>query len=102
MLRYKKENTNIGVGLGLVIQLSKFILVNRGIISPDAGSAVWVLGTLIFVWGCMNYAEGKGASKSLGWLGLLSVIGLLILFFLPDRYKDEDGLSPRELPKTPK
>ena len=35
----------------------------------------------------MNYAAGKGHSKLLGLLGLLSCIGLLILIFLPDRHK---------------
>ena len=35
----------------------------------------------------MSYCEGKGYSKWLGLLGLLSIIGLLVLVFLPDRHK---------------
>jgi hypothetical protein len=89
MLPDKKTKTNIGVGLGIVLQLSRFILVRQGIITPDLGSLIWLLGVLVFVWGCMNYVEGKGASKWFGWLGLLSLIGLLFLFFLPDRHKDD-------------
>jgi hypothetical protein len=36
----------------------------------------------------MNYAEGKGHSKWLGLLGLLSCFGLIILIFLPDHHKE--------------
>jgi hypothetical protein len=37
----------------------------------------------------MNYAEGKGSSKWMGLLGLLSIIGLLGLVLLPDRQKQK-------------
>ncbi|HWX19413.1 MAG TPA: hypothetical protein VN578_05840 [Candidatus Binatia bacterium] len=98
MLPDKKTNTNIGVGLGIVLQLSRFILVRQGIITPDVGSAIWVLGLLVFVWGCMNYAEGKGVSKWFGLLGILSLIGLLVLFFLPDHHKDDKCFAAESLP----
>lgn len=88
MLPDKKRNTNIGVGVGIILQLSRFILVRQGIISPDVGLVIWGLGMVFFVCGCVNYAEGKGASRWFGLLGLLSLIGLLGLFFLPDRHKD--------------
>lgn len=88
MLSDKKKITNIGLGVGIVLQLSRFILVRYGIISPDVGSYIWGLGVLVFVWGCMNYAEGKGSPKWFGLLGVLSLIGLLGLFFLPDQHKD--------------
>ena len=35
----------------------------------------------------MNYAEGKGHSKWLGLLGLLSRLGLIVLILLPDHHK---------------
>ena len=87
MLREKKTNTNIGVGLGILLQLLHVILVRQGIVSPILGLIIDIIGLLFFVWGCMNYAEGKGHSKWLGLLGLLSCIGLLVLVFLPDHHK---------------
>jgi hypothetical protein len=63
-------------------------LVDQGYISPTAGLVFTIVGVMFFTWGCMNYAEGKGHSKWLGLLGLLSCIGLLVLIFLPDRNKE--------------
>jgi len=88
MLPGKKRKTNIGVGIGLVFHLLELILVRQGIIAPETGMFLWAFAVVTFVWGCMNYAEGKGSSKWFGLLGLLSIIGLLGLFFLPDRHKD--------------
>jgi hypothetical protein len=47
----------------------------------------WV-GLVLWIWGCVNYAEGKGYSKWFGLLGLLSFIGLAILVIMHDRNKD--------------
>jgi hypothetical protein len=88
MLKDKIKKTNIGIGVGIILQLSRFILVRQGIIPPDLGIVIWAFGAAFFIWGCMNYAEGKGSSKWFGLLGILSLIGLLGLFFLPDRHKD--------------
>jgi hypothetical protein len=88
MLQEKKTKTNIGVGLGILIQLLHVILVHEGYVSPICGLIIEIVGLLFFTWGCMNYAEGKGHSKWLGLLGLLSCIGLLVLVFLPDRHKE--------------
>lgn len=51
------------------------------------GMAFLLGGMIFFIWGCMNYAEGKGHSKWLGLLGLLSCPGLIVLMCLPDRHK---------------
>jgi hypothetical protein len=87
MLQEKKTNTNIGVGLGILLQFLHVILVRQGLVSPILGLIIEIIGLLFFTWGCMNYAEGKGHSKWLGLLGLLSCIGLLVLVFLPDHHK---------------
>jgi hypothetical protein len=87
MLPEKRTKTNIGVGVGIILQVIGRLLVLR---SPDlalVGLILTVLGLGVFIWGCMNYAEGKGHSKWLGLLGLLSCIGLIVLIFLPDRNK---------------
>ncbi len=88
MLLEKKSKTNIGVGLGIILQIA-----GRAIISPgDSGSILGLMlvlaGAVLFIWGCMNYAEGKGHSKWLGLLGLLSCLGLIILVVMPDHHKE--------------
>ena len=49
-----------------------------------------VAGFVAFIWGCVGYSEGKGYTKWLGALGLLSCLGLLVLVVLPDRRKGCD------------
>ena len=51
------------------------------------GAIIALVGAVFFIWGCMNYAVGKGYSKFLGLLGLLSCIGLVVLVLLPDKNK---------------
>lgn len=86
MLAEKKTQTNIGVGLGLVLQIAGNIMA-RSESTALIGLICALLGLALFIWGCMNYAEGKGHSKWLGLLGLLSCLGLIILIFLPDHHK---------------
>ena len=59
---------------------------------------VVMLGCLgFFVWGCGIYAQAKGYSRNLGWLAFLSLIGILILALLPDRYKNGELALPGEM-----
>ena len=89
MLTQNKTKTNIGVGLGIVLQLAaRLIPATTGDAGAILALILLLVGAVFFIWGCMNYAEGKGHSKWLGFLGLLSCIGLIILIFLPDRYKE--------------
>ena len=84
MLPENKTNTNIGVGLGLILQIVGRVVLGGSVL----GLALVLVGLVLFIWGCMNYAVGKGHSKWLGLLGLLSCIGLVILIFLPDHHKE--------------
>jgi hypothetical protein len=88
MLPGYAQKTNIGVGVGLVLNILGGILSRSG---SQAGAILGLLlslaGTVIFIWGCWNYAEGKGHHGAWGLLGLLSCIGLLILVFFPDKHK---------------
>jgi peptidoglycan/LPS O-acetylase OafA/YrhL len=87
MLPEKKTATNIGIGVGIVLQILRLVLVAQGIVSPHWGLLIYAVGLVFFIWGCMNYAEGKGSSKWFGLLGLLSILGLAVLIFLPDQHK---------------
>ena len=85
MLKEKKRNANIGVGVGFLFQIvCKALWQGAGIGVPLIG----LIGTCLIIWGCFNYAEGKGYTKWLGLFGLLSIIGLVILACLPDKRKD--------------
>ncbi|MCW5558515.1 MAG: hypothetical protein KIT22_11880 [Verrucomicrobiae bacterium] len=90
MLPDKKTKTNIGVGIGILLQISGRLLIANSEGGASFGLLLVLVGAGFFIWGCMNYAEAKGHSKWLGLLGLLSCIGLLILIFLPDRHKQSE------------
>lgn len=88
MLAEYKTKTNIGIGVGLIIQF-----IGRAIISgmPDnsfIGLLLVLVGFIMFIWGCGCYAMAKGYSQFLGILGILSCLGLIILVILPDKHKN--------------
>lgn len=51
------------------------------------GLLVVLVGLALFAWGCMSYMRGKGHHPAWGILGVFSLIGLVILFFFPDRHR---------------
>ena len=51
------------------------------------GVAMLIGGAIAFVWGCVQYAKGKGYAGYWGALGVLWLLGLLVLVFLPARNK---------------
>ena len=87
MLPEKKTKTNLGVGIGIILQIAGRLLANTSQGGATLGLLLVLVGAVFFIWGCMNYAEGKGHSKWLGLIGLLSCIGLIILIVLPDHHK---------------
>lgn len=84
MLAEYKRNTNIGVGIGFVLQIIGRVLAYQG---SAIGFPIAIAGFACFIWGCVNYTRGKGYSGWLGALGLLSIVGLIILVLLPDKHK---------------
>jgi hypothetical protein len=86
MLAEYKRTTNIGVGLGLIGEILGRVLVNSG--SLALGGLLILAGFVTFIWGCSQYAKAKGHSPWWGLMGILSLIGLLVLLFLPDRHKE--------------
>jgi hypothetical protein len=89
MLAEKRKKTNIGVGIGALLQIAGFFLAEISDTGAMLGLVLIVLSIPVFIWGCMNYVEGKGHSKWIGLVGLAGVIGLIVLIGLG--YKDSDG-----------
>ena len=92
MLQEYKRKTNIGVGAGLILQLLGNVLLGPEGSEPSANQSIVgmicsLVGFVLFIWGCLSYSKGKGYHPGWGFLGLLSVIGLIILALMPDRHK---------------
>jgi hypothetical protein len=89
MIEELRRNTNIGILSGIFAQIAGFgasYYFHIGIVMWIGAVLAWG-GILLFIWGLFNYAKGKGYSGLWGLLGLLSVFGLAILAFFPDKKK---------------
>lgn len=73
-----------GVGFGLVAAAEEADSEGMAI----AGGLLLAGGGILYLWGCVMYAKGKGYSGWLGLLALLNWIGLIILAVLPDKCRD--------------
>ena len=87
MLAGTKGQTNTRLIVGLVL-----LVVGQATSSPEGGLVILsalatIAGLVLWVMGCASYARGKGYHPALGFLGLFSLVGLLVLFFFPDKYK---------------
>jgi hypothetical protein len=87
MLAEYKSKTNIGIAIGLILEIVGNVIRMQMPNLAMVGAIIALVGAVFFIWGCMNYAVGKGYSKFLGLLGLLSCIGLIVLVLLPDKNK---------------
>ena len=92
MLAEYKRKTNIGVGMGIIIQFfGRYLIGSEDAVgaAPLFGVLLFFIGLAFFIWGCMSYSQGKGHHRAWGLLGLLSILGLIALFFFTDKYKEE-------------
>jgi hypothetical protein len=94
MLAPYKKKTNIGIGLSIALVALSFVYLLT--YKPDPSDpkhgdpVILILGlaaSVTWFWGFYNYAKGKGYSGWLALLGLLQLLGLLIIAFLPDKTK---------------
>ena len=83
MPAHLRRNANIGVGLGFILQLFGLFLPDISHAPIEIGLALMLAGFPAFVWGAMNYAQGKGHSQWFGLLGLLGILGFIALVVLP-------------------
>jgi hypothetical protein len=111
MIKRHQTRANIGVGLGILLLIGSAVAsaagessVDRGVIRDSFVAFMFLsivlglAGAVFYLWGCVNYAQGKGYSGWVGLLGLLSILGLIILAVMPDRRKHGE---PPPLPNLP-
>lgn len=88
--KYKQGTQLAGIGF-LVAFMGYFfdILFQLGGNYEYISTATYIVGVVIFFFGCYHMATGKGYHDSFALLGLLSFIGLIILFVIPNRTKKD-------------
>ena len=83
LTEYDKIRILLWVGFGVIIVAR---LIDRyGSEVAILAFPVGIIGTVIFVWGCCLLAKGKGYPNYFGMLGLLSLVGLMILWLIPEK-----------------
>lgn len=85
MIKTYKENANAFIVLAVVIGLVGILGASLGVIGSGLAFILMVAERGLLCTGCYYYMKGKGWSGGFAIFGLLSVIGLLILVFFPDR-----------------
>jgi threonine/homoserine/homoserine lactone efflux protein len=63
MLPDKKTKTIIGVGIGFILQIAGRVLAASSKAGAVLGLILMWVGAACFLWGGINYAEGKRHSK---------------------------------------
>jgi hypothetical protein len=86
LAEYKSKTINFVV-LGLVLQVIGGAVAKAGFLGWLLGAPVALLGSVLLILGCCFYAKAKGYAWWFGLLGLLSCIGLVVLYVLPDQHK---------------
>lgn len=87
------------LGLGLALQIGGYlfpVLILREI-NWAMTLACFLVGLALLIVGCMYFAQAKGYPRELGLLGLLSVLGVIALIYMPDKEKDAPA-PPANLP----
>ncbi len=87
MLAEYRRKTNIGIGIAIFLQITALFIYTDHTVGAILSLLFITIGNILFIWGCWSYAKGKGYHGAWGFLGLLSIIGLIILIFFPDRNK---------------
>jgi hypothetical protein len=80
-------NEAISLFLWLLIAIVTFIcfMVEDGTRLSKLGGVFFMLATIMFVRHCCSVAKRKWDTPTLGFIGLLPVIGIIILILIPGR-----------------
>lgn len=84
-----KQGTQLA-GIGFLIAFMGYffdIILKLGGNVEYVSVVTYFIGTTLFFLGCYRMAKGKGYHGMFALLGILSLIGLIILFLMPNRYE---------------
>jgi len=56
-----------------------------------AGFAVILVSSIMWIWACLLIAQAKEKSSNWCMMGLLGLIGVIVMFCLPQASKDKTG-----------
>ncbi len=99
----EQKSKSLAFGIpGLVFQVGCMTL--SGILAPKTGvhsaaspelitmslAVGSLIGVILLIVGLRHYAKAKGYGPEYGFLGLLSLLGILILAVLPDKTKGQN------------
>ena len=87
MIKEYKNKANLFIAIGFVAQLIGRFMLNGS--ASWLGALLTLGGAVLLILGCCNYAKGKGYHWAFGFLGLLSLLGLIILVIMKDKCKEE-------------
>jgi len=73
--RYNNISLTVGIP-GLIIQIAGYLMDNQPFLL--------LAGTVLLIIGLVYYAKAKGRSPAWGFMGLLSIIGMIVLACLKD------------------
>ena len=79
------SETNVYIIGAIIIHLIG-LFFSIGLSERGFGDFVSFIALVIFMWGCSRFSYGKGYSPWFGLLGAFSLIGLLIISILPDKF----------------
>jgi hypothetical protein len=80
-----KKKAKIGIIAGLVLGLCSCVFSFGAEPLFIFCVAFYLAASLFSIWGCTHYALSKGLPDWLGCVGIVSIFGFALIFFLPDR-----------------
>jgi ribosomal protein L40E len=96
MIQKYRKNSDISIVIAILLLILGLNLNN------NFGGFLFIAGLILFMWAVCMYAVAKGYPWYIGVVAsMFSVLGLLVLFFLHDYYKEDKSEETKgEIPKT--
>lgn len=88
----------VGVAIAIVLPLfGNMDPVRRQSLMPVIMLSILFLSKALFIWGCMDFAHGRGHHRGWGLIGILGLIGFGILFLVCE---DRNAIKAQPAPAS--